>query len=519
MSTIGKNILDNLTTGMYQDSKVIYREYIQNASDSIDAAIKSGILDINDNSIEIQIDKERSYISIEDNGLGIKNDEFKQKVGDIANSDKIRGVDKGFRGIGRLCGLGYCEKLVFTSSFSGEPVKSTMICDAKLMKELLVSKEKILIDDIWDKIIKFEDAPEDKESHYFKVELYNINKTNDDLLNCERIISYLNFVAPLPFVNRFNYRSLISKYASELNYKIDEYNITLNDKQLFKNYSTRIKKSDDKYDEIIDIQFKNFYNSKKQLICWMWYGISTFDGVIPIENEMRGIRIRCGNIQIGDSNVFDNRHLFKEERGGHYYIGEIYICDNELIPNSQRDYFQENDNLLIFEKELKKFFSNDLHELYHNASKLRSAMKIKDNYVKSLNEYNDNIKNKSFINKDDKVKAEQRISELKNKAEGANKTIEAIKLKFQDEQDNPNNKVIMRFNELHNQDELDRKIEKKEKKVEKNSNNDVCFVNKLSKLSKKERKLVSEILEIINENIDDDETMKNIMKSIEKSFK
>lgn len=32
----GANILENLTTGMYKDSKVIYREYIQNACDQID---------------------------------------------------------------------------------------------------------------------------------------------------------------------------------------------------------------------------------------------------------------------------------------------------------------------------------------------------------------------------------------------------------------------------------------------------------------------------------------------------
>ena len=31
---IGKNILENLTTGMYPDSRFIYREYIQNAADA-----------------------------------------------------------------------------------------------------------------------------------------------------------------------------------------------------------------------------------------------------------------------------------------------------------------------------------------------------------------------------------------------------------------------------------------------------------------------------------------------------
>lgn len=42
MAKIGKNILENLTTGMYSDSKVAYREYVQNACDQIDKAIDGG---------------------------------------------------------------------------------------------------------------------------------------------------------------------------------------------------------------------------------------------------------------------------------------------------------------------------------------------------------------------------------------------------------------------------------------------------------------------------------------------
>ena len=41
---IGKFTLETLTTGMYDSPKDIYREYIQNAVDSIDNAIKLGIL-------------------------------------------------------------------------------------------------------------------------------------------------------------------------------------------------------------------------------------------------------------------------------------------------------------------------------------------------------------------------------------------------------------------------------------------------------------------------------------------
>ena len=49
----GANILENLTTGMYQDSKVIYREYIQNACDQIDKAYNIGLLKPNEGRIDI----------------------------------------------------------------------------------------------------------------------------------------------------------------------------------------------------------------------------------------------------------------------------------------------------------------------------------------------------------------------------------------------------------------------------------------------------------------------------------
>ena len=62
MATVGKNILDNLTTGMYADSKVIYREYIQNACDQIDLAIKLGILSPDEGNVDIYIDSKKRYI-------------------------------------------------------------------------------------------------------------------------------------------------------------------------------------------------------------------------------------------------------------------------------------------------------------------------------------------------------------------------------------------------------------------------------------------------------------------------
>ena len=39
---IGKDVIESLTIGMYEDSRFIFREYIQNAADQIDKAIAEG---------------------------------------------------------------------------------------------------------------------------------------------------------------------------------------------------------------------------------------------------------------------------------------------------------------------------------------------------------------------------------------------------------------------------------------------------------------------------------------------
>ena len=55
--SIGKFTLESLTTGMYSEPESCYREYIQNAVDSIDMAIESGLLQLEDSRIEIIVDK------------------------------------------------------------------------------------------------------------------------------------------------------------------------------------------------------------------------------------------------------------------------------------------------------------------------------------------------------------------------------------------------------------------------------------------------------------------------------
>src|SRR5690554_5271057 len=98
---IGKDVIESLTIGMYEDSRFIFREYIQNSADQIDKAVREGLLEKNQGEIHITIDAERRKIIIEDNATGIAFEQVQPILQNIAQSTKQRGVDKGFRGIGR----------------------------------------------------------------------------------------------------------------------------------------------------------------------------------------------------------------------------------------------------------------------------------------------------------------------------------------------------------------------------------------------------------------------------------
>lgn len=43
---VGKYTLESLTTGMYSDPKIIYREYIQNSVDALEMAVEQNLLSV-----------------------------------------------------------------------------------------------------------------------------------------------------------------------------------------------------------------------------------------------------------------------------------------------------------------------------------------------------------------------------------------------------------------------------------------------------------------------------------------
>lgn len=505
----GANIIENLTTGMYQDSKVIYREYIQNSCDQIDKAVAEGLLREGEGKIEIWLDFSQRTISIEDNATGISESEFEQTLSNIADSDKQIGKDKGFRGIGRLCGLAYCKELVFTSSLKGEDTISILRCDAETMRQLIDENsrgKKRTASEVLHAINKFErKKTKDINSHFFKVELIGINKENEDLLDTKKIREYLSFVVPAPYQNTFYYREKVKDHAKKLAYHIDEYPITLDGEPIFKKYTTILKKADNStLDEIFDVVFKDFYDENGNLIAWLWTGLTQFKQAIPKINQMRGLRLRKDNIQIGGEDALQK--LFKEDRGNSYFIGEVFAVSKNLIPNSQRNYFNENPTRAYFEKVLRRFFNEELHKIYYDGSAVNSAYKKIEAYKVKEAEFVEKDKKGSFVSKEHRATEYKKIQTAKKQAEDAQSKI----VKTKEKADGIFAKVIERIEKEHPQEP----VSIMPLAVPPKPTHPARRTDKLSAYNRNERKLISKIFDIIV-SATDSKTAEMIISKIE----
>jgi molecular chaperone HtpG len=548
----GANIIENLTTGMYQDSKVIYREYIQNACDQIDKAEQLGILkprnlysrypDLGQGVVNIWINHEKRYIAIEDNATGIKAIEFQRILGNIADSDKIMGQDKGFRGIGRLCGLAYCKRLVFTSRWVGEDIVSIMSCDAlrmrKMINETNTKVQKYSASDVLNEMIEFSTRSVNKEDveHFFRVELIDINDENEELFggqdddNLEQLTDYLSFVAPVPYQGNFIYRTEIYTHAKELNTRIDEYNIKIKGKPIFKTYKTHLKTGNGN-DDIFGVAFQDFYDDNNSLIGWMWFGKTSFKAAIKEEELSRGLRLRKENIQIGEDDTL--RDMFTREaskRGNNYFIGEIFATSRELIPNSQRSYFNENPARIEFEHKLKDYFNNTLYYIYYEGSDINSSIKKINSYHDKASEFENKKAQGSFLTTEEQ---EREAHELKMKKQEAQKAKNNLEKKREGGRSILTSQIIERRTAEFGTIGIEKTPEKSPQDKRENSeeNTDALPYKSKKKFlvdtmfpcsSKNERKLLSETLEkifaIIQQTVDQ-KTSKNLINKIKDELK
>ena len=190
---------------------------------------------------------------------------------------------------------------------------------------------------------------------------------------------------------------------------------------------------------------------------------------------MRGIRLRKENIQIGNEDTL--QRFFSESRGQHYFIGELFCVSKDLIPNSQRDYFNENKLRVELENQIRNYFT-ELSRIYHTGSKLNKLIAARDEYeAENVN---------SEIKPDEAVKINSEIEKLKT-----------------------SNEIIRRVIADYDDRESERNVKAEDQTT--SQPKPVIYARKYT-YTKKEQKIIDKIFSVINSSLDSETAQELIIR-------
>jgi len=368
----GMYLLETLTAGMYNEPLSIYREYIQNSIDSFDLVKQAGRR--GPQLVKIDIDPSQKYISVYDNGAGIPNRVSEKTLSSIGSSDKRLTESRGFRGIGRLGGIAFCDKAVFKTKAMGERVESVQIWDCQKLKLLLAdsSQFNMSLKELFSETTSFHtNNGLDDAGSYFKVELYNVSSFRNHILDIQKIEKYLQTVAPVAFnPDEFEYSQEIQAYLRRNVPNYGELSIKLNGRKIYKPYKSSIKTTSKKSDSIKNIDFIEI-EAEDKVVAYGWMAKrSDLIGAIAASEAFSGIRVKDGNITIGDNRILEK--CFRETRFNSYTIGELHIVSPNLIPNSRRDDFVDNKTKALFYDDVERKLGLPMSKAIRQKSRLKA---------------------------------------------------------------------------------------------------------------------------------------------------
>jgi molecular chaperone HtpG len=349
---IGKDVLELLSTSMYVDAMTIYREYVQNAADAIDEARQGGLLtERSPGKVDISIDTAARVIRIQDNGTGIAWPEFSERLSNLGSSVKRGTAARGFRGVGRLAGLGYCQELIFRSRADGDSHVSELRWDCRALKTALRSARHAqpiatLIQDV----VSVRRIPAERQpKRFFEVELRGVVRhRNDRLLSPVAVADYLAQVAPVPFSPDFTFGEEIAA-ALRPHVRLGDLEIRINgaEQPLFRPHRNRVEVAVGQFDKLSEVEIRELRGVDGGTGAIAWIVHHGYFGALPSKALVKGIRFRAGNMQVGDNNLLEE--LFPEPRFNGWAVGEVHVLDPKVLPNGRRDHFEQSvhyDNLI-----------------------------------------------------------------------------------------------------------------------------------------------------------------------------
>ena len=343
--TIGPDILELLSSAMYVDPITIYREYLQNAADAVDVARYEGILGPDQQGrVDISIDARTRSVCIRDNGCGIPAKFFGCRLLALGGSQKRGTSARGFRGVGRLAGLGYAREVVFRASAAGETITSELRWDCcKLKAALLAPNNGENAADVIKSVTYLEKQDgTDADKHFFEVQLNGIVRlSKDELTSPSAIAAYISQVAPVPFSPNFCFGTEITTVLSK-HMDTSALLVRINGAAdpIYRPHQNRIACDEKREVTFESIDFVELPGIDGDVAAIAWVLHHEYEGALPLGAMVKGLRLRSGNIQVGGHALLEG--LFPETRFNSWAVGEVHVLDSRIIPNGRRDQFEQN---------------------------------------------------------------------------------------------------------------------------------------------------------------------------------
>ena len=339
---IGKDVLELLSTSMYIDPLTMYREYIQNAADAHDVDV--ALLDSErGGSVRIKINRQERSILITDDGLGLSEREFRKRLTSIGGSTKRGTNARGFRGVGRLAGLAYCQELIFRTRPAGKDSVYELRWDSRKVRTLLRSADThldlagIIAESIESRTMPAAGYPE----HFFEVELRNVVRHRDDrLLNPVDVAQYLSQVAPVAFHPDFRFGSEITSFLRDNGVGYAPLAVEIEGEgPIFRPHRNEISVGG----KIVSLLTPEMFTTldrdgERSAVTWILH--HEYAGTLPKSTLINGWRVRSGDVQVGGNDILEE--LFQESRFNGWMVAETHVTSKKIIPNGRRDNYEHS---------------------------------------------------------------------------------------------------------------------------------------------------------------------------------
>lgn len=489
---IGAFVLETLTTGMYTNPFDTLREYVQNSFDAIREAERVGILLRGAGRIEIIVDEKARNLTLRDNGIGIPLEAVYSHLVNIGMSSKSIQTDAGFRGIGRLAGIAYCDRLIFKTQSTGESSVSIVAFSCEELRQAIsprMTRAKELAEVIRSHAIITTEKT-NKKDHFFEVKMESINFAGQAFLDLRKINTYLCQVAPVGLdMQSFPFAGTIYQWLKDHNITVPTVSIVVTagttNYQIFKPYRKLTYTTIQEKHKIHVKGIRLFpEDADPDSPFWGWYAETNCPGTFG-DDTVAGIRLRKANIGIGMAERMTEIFAEASEsyaRLNKYFMGEIHIQDPNVIPNARRDGFEDSSEWAEIRKSLVEFARERSREVYQ----LSQARNLDiDRLIISAEKVVDEAEKKrktGLASKEEKARVLNGIDKQIARLEVAKKA---------DRNDNERAEI----------DRVQRKIKKTRRIIENETNFVVQNLN--TALNKKQRKIISEIIEILYDVLDE----------------